>query len=464
MAASKDSQSQDCSVCCEPYTDVKRLRVTCAYCQYDACQACYRKYILDTMQDAHCMGCRQAWSRDFLMGFFPPSWLNSEYKKHRETILIEREKQLLPESQILVANYQESRELRVSVAAKALELRDYKLRAGQLTREIWNDRYRADRLEANGYRGAFGARGDEPAKKARNEFIAPCRVDGCRGFMGATLECGVCKAKACTDCGVLLGEEDHECVPDEVASFKAIKKQTRPCPNCAIPTFKISGCSQMWCTGCQHAWDWNSGELVRGVIHNPHYFEFARARANGADIPRQPGDGGPGPGANCDRQQFPQGMEVERVLRREIKDVFDYPVTEEIRRSQEYMDHVLMGNMVTTIQRRVIHISEVELPHLRNRYRRTDNADLRLKYLVKDLSDEQLRTQLQRREKKRDKDVAVRDIYQMVRDTTRDALWSFVDGIQKTKACLEELEAIRKYANDNLRRVEGQFKMTVKYI
>lgn len=218
----------------------------------------------------------------------------------------------------------------------------------------------------------------------------------------------------------------------------------------------------MWCTGCQHAWDWNTGELVLGVIHNPHYFEFARARAQGADIPRQPGDGPGGP-ANCDRQQFPQGMDVDRVLRREIKDVFD-PVTDVTRRTQDFMDFVLMGNMVTTIQRRVIHISEVELPGLRNRYRRTDNADLRLKYLVKDLSDEQLRTQLQRREKKRDKDVAVRDIYQMVRDTTRDALWSFVDGMQKTKACLDELEAIRKYANDNLRRVQDRFKMSVKYI
>lgn len=232
-----------CPVCVDPYTDVKRLRVTCAYCDYEACQTCYRTYILGSTQDAHCMKCRKAWTHEFLAECFPTSWLHGAYKKHRETILIEREKQLLPESQPLVANFREATTLRRDMNTKTNEMRLYKREAARLAAEIWADRHAAERLEHNGYRGFPGARDDEARKRMRRTYIAPCPSNECRGFLNDALVCGTCAKTACSQCGVLLAD-DHKCVPDEVASFKALRKETRPCPNpsCAVATYKISGC------------------------------------------------------------------------------------------------------------------------------------------------------------------------------------------------------------------------------
>ena len=62
-----------------------------------------------------------------------------------------------------------------------------------------------------------------------------------------------------------------------IESANLIKKETRPCPQCAVPIYKISGCDQMWCTQCQIAFSWNTGKVVvGGTIHNPHYFQFMR--------------------------------------------------------------------------------------------------------------------------------------------------------------------------------------------
>ena len=53
----------------------------------------------------------------------------------------------------------------------------------------------------------------------------------------------------------------------------------------------VRNCDQMWCTqdGCQTAFSWNTGHIVTGVVHNPHYYEWLRRQNNG-QMPRQAGD------------------------------------------------------------------------------------------------------------------------------------------------------------------------------
>lgn len=393
------------------------------------------------------------------MQTFPVAWLNGEFKKHRENVLVERERQLLPETQALIPTYRDIQNIRERLPEKIDRLAALRTTMHRLTREIDDDRFRAAHLEATLLRAET-----EPQTVARSRrvFSCPCPVESCRGFMDDTMQCGVCEATACTKCGTLLLETDaeHVCDLNVAKNFDMIKKQTRPCPNCAVPTFKISGCNQMWCTSCHTAWDWHSGTIVRSVIHNPHYFQYLRERSANGEIPRQPGDNGM---RECNAQ-WPSGSLMSRRMTqsfaREHGEI-DKHVTLE---SALYKRYRTLYTEIHHLQQQIVHLAEVEIPALQTRYRRVDNLDLRLKYLTNALSEHDFKLLLQRREKKREKDLAVREMYQVVVDVGRDTLWAFVEQRVSYLQLAEELRSLAKYANTHLQHIATQYKMKVQTI
>ena len=119
-----------------------------------------------------------------------------------------------------------------------------------------------------------------------------CPSENCRGFLSQAWKCGTCSVFMF----VLIVEKlkvvekmmDHVCDKDAVATAKLLAEETKPCPKCAVPIYKISGCDQMWCVECQTPFSWKTGQIVTGIIHNPHFYQWQRDQ-NGGVAPRVPG-------------------------------------------------------------------------------------------------------------------------------------------------------------------------------
>src|SRR5210317_1106518 len=167
----------DCPVCADRFTSHLRKPIECPFCEYQACQQCQRKYLLQTTQDPHCMSCMHEWTDDLLRQQFPMSFIHGDFKRHREKCLFERERALLPDTQPLVSNYKLAKSLRSSVVEMNNRIRDLRNESNRLKRyvdEHWDTIYRA---EFNGYRGTLTPREIVPGSD-RHFLVRPKTVVG----------------------------------------------------------------------------------------------------------------------------------------------------------------------------------------------------------------------------------------------------------------------------------------------
>jgi hypothetical protein len=97
----------ECGVCCRTYTSKVRTPVTCPTCQNTTCTACVKTYLLSTFQDPHCMKdtCRRPWNDEFLDTHLTTAFRTGALKLHRQNVLVERQRALLPARQGLVERH-----------------------------------------------------------------------------------------------------------------------------------------------------------------------------------------------------------------------------------------------------------------------------------------------------------------------------------------------------------------------
>ena len=278
-----------CSVCIEDYTKVQRKSIECPYCGYTACSQCIRRFLLSTPDSPHCMNCNKAWSRIFLSKHLTRKFLNTEYRDARANMLFELEKSLMPETQTFVEVEKERQYWKRMIAKSVVKF-------NQLNREcariVVVDRASRENLNAMRKERAcleldiqlyewYTNNLEFPGANVRDEtkkFIKACCRPDCRGFLSTQWKCGICDKYMCSKCHEAKDDE-HECNPDTVKTVEALStSEYKPCPKCSAIIFKIDGCSQMFCTNktCRTAFDWKTGKIVIGRIHNPHYFDYLR--------------------------------------------------------------------------------------------------------------------------------------------------------------------------------------------
>jgi hypothetical protein len=189
------------------------------------------------------MGCRKGWSREVIDSILLTTWINSDYKKHRENVLFDRERSRLPAAQIVVerrkkANEREPIRLEIMNKIRAMESQINTLRI-----EYYTECRRIEMLQRG--EDPFAETGASSAKEERRVFVMPCPSGGCRGFLSQAYKCGVCDIYACPECREIKGvtrEAEHTCNPDTVATVQRLKKECRGCPECGTNIFKIEGC------------------------------------------------------------------------------------------------------------------------------------------------------------------------------------------------------------------------------
>jgi hypothetical protein len=399
-----------CSVCIEVFTkQPNKKQAKCPYCDIKACVKCTQTYLMNSNEDPHCMGCRRGWARDVMDTILLTTWVNGEYKKHRENILVDRERSRLPAAQIIIENQKKADEYEPERQKIYEQISELQRKLGTLHSRVESIQNIQATFRAG--RDPFQTRnGAAAAAQERRVFVMPCPATNCRGFLSQSYKCGVCDIYVCPECREIKGttkDAEHTCDPTTVETVRTIKKDTKPCPECGTGIFKIDGCDQMFCTNCNTPFSWKTGlKVTSGAIHNPHYFEFLR-KTNGGVMPRQPGD-------------IPCGANLPTAW------TFDREISRKYYREKE---SVRISSLLYQALNTLTHIQHYEIPNLTNGAEDQDTTEYNVRYLRNEITETRWKQLLQQREKRR-----------MRRDEIRQRFEAFVGvGVDIYSSMMREL-------------------------
>jgi hypothetical protein len=427
-----ENTTTSCSICDEKFDKKKRTKITCSFCSFETCRTCSEKYILsNTSLNVCCMNpsCKKEWTRYFIRSVFTFVFISGEFKKHREQILFEQERALLPATQVLIEEENRTKQTKKELEKIQKEINILRQQQIILRNTLYTRR--------------------QPQQTA--VFIRGCSDPECRGFLNTNWKCGICEKTTCSKCHEVVvsnddgdaTEEEHTCDQEKVATAELIVSETKPCPNCRTNIFKIDGCNQMWCTQCHTAFDWRTGRIETTTIHNPHYYEWLRRNNNGV-IPRNPGDN------PCVEAQiinhgflvnFKGALQTKRQSREFIQKIYDK----------------LSDIVRNLIHLRLIDITKYEYNHVNN------NQSLRMCYMKNKITEERFKVLLQQNDKRNQKHLEIRNILQLLIETVSEILVrTYGNIVSSTPALinesmidktLDELPNIINYTNECLAEI-----------
>ena len=428
-----------CSVCCDTYNLSSRKKINCPYCPYDVCASCSERYLLSSIEHPHCMNCKKEWSRDILLSNFTKKFVTKDYKLHRENVLFEKERSLLPETQPHVEREKKLRRytdiindlktkmIRINVDINRIAL-DPEVPSSIMRSQNAIEKRKelaCLEVEVRHYElcHSITLNRQVDTKKA---FVRACPADGCRGFLSTAWKCGLCEKWSCPDCHEVKGLDKtapHTCKPECIETARMLAKDSKTCPKCAALIFKIDGCDQMFCTQCTTAFSWRTGKIEAGRIHNPHYYQYLQAHGQ---LRREPGD------VPCGG--MPGAVVISRLQ------FYSNPVYSKEEVGVLALVHRLHG-----------HNEFVILPRFADNI--DDNRDLRIRYMIGDFDDENFKRRLQQREKAREKKRDVRSVIEMYQAVVLDIFQKIANDTRTNY--MAELYAIRSHVNE-------MFEMTSK--
>jgi hypothetical protein len=390
-------------------------------------------YMLDMFNDPKCMhpDCKKTWTMDHMFSIMPKSFINGKYKKHRETVLYNREVAMLPATQPHLVR---------TNALNILIEKDNNL--AMRIKELQNERALIKR-EISILNIEFTSAGPA-ATKVVQQYAGRCGNADCKGFVNMKgYACGICETKYCDKC-FAIEETDHVCNPDDVLTFEAMRKDSKPCPTCAASIHRTSGCPMMFCTQCNTAWDWNTFKITTNEdhIHNPHYFEWRAAN------PHLGQDRAPAAAAAAALQC------AENLTTRQVD-----AATAFLHRNDRR--HVLaVWGMIEHVSRTIIRRFEVfDVPIFER------NKDIRIKFLSNATDEKRFKSLIHTREKALNKKREICQILKTFVAVSKECMFEFVHNTDKNvQDVLSQYQAVTKFTDESLAKASARYNCVVPSI
>ena len=433
----------DCPVCLDKFTTSVRKPVQCPYCNESCCVKCIQRYLLESAKDPCCLHCSKSWNRSFLQENLSKAFIDHDYAKRRAEILWSKEESFIPAAQEKAINIKKSieyekinilpmKDLCVDLIQKKLQL-EKEIRVLQ-TEIFYRGQIYLD-IKDGIVRDTEGKKKETEEDKEKNKFKRKCTVADCPGWLSSAWKCGLCENFTCPDCYIVKGktrddkENPHVCKNEDIETVKMLKSSTKPCPKCGMAIEKGEGCNVMFCTDCHTGFDWVSGKILEAArIHNPHFFEWQQRNNTANEL---------NPEDMCGRRL--NGNVINRVA---------------VAKRQTF------GKMV----RIIMHVQDIECSRYEYHITHQNNEDLLIEYLVKTKTKEEIKRSIQNRERRVEREKAIRDILDTFIQIGSERVISVVGNPENVDKVMEDLEKLKSFINESLERVGKMYGCKTPYI
>jgi hypothetical protein len=192
----------------------------------------------------------------------------------------------------------------------------------------------------------------------------------------------------------------------------------------------------MFCTSCHTAFNWKTSEIETEHIHNPHYFEWLKQNNGEIQIRTQ----------NTERELNDQFIiDLIRKLRNTCASVYE------------------ISFFVDEIQK-AMHIKNVEL----QKYTLdiiNNNRDLRIQFLKNEITKDEFKNSICKREKKDEKNKEVYNVLDMYITCLTDIIYNIKENIEKsnfnTNMSKYQIKCLKEYSNDHLKKISTIYNCKV---
>jgi hypothetical protein len=448
-----------CCICLEDkFNKTTKCRSDCIYCQTTYCRQCLKQYLATMTDNIQCANCKKIWTDENLAAILPKTYVEKEIRSMRTKLLNDKERQLFPDTMPAAIQYQQNKnkleDCKDKIKELEIQLRELRfVQSNYQTRMLHilhggndegvndddddddnreredDDLNEGDDLIDNINRERQGER----EKKEKEKFFKPCPKEDCNGFLSTRWKCGICDTKVCKECLEIINvnnRDQHTCKPEDLASALEVKKNCKDCPKCKTKIFRVSGCSQMWCVKCHTPFNWNTGKIETGNVHNPHYYEWMHQ--NGQNNANQNDEINLGECGHIDATQLSRHLRSIRAPN-QIQDKF-----------LDVHRHIIEAQQILT--------TDLVLPNLEMR-----NRELRIKLIVNELPTEEYERLLFLNEKKYLSCKDFRDLYTVLVESGMGILLEFLQGNDYVTHDLR-LDELNTFFAKQLQALNGKYK------